>query len=96
LNLPEYQTARQLMFQRLGKTYKNQPVPSDVLTVELGTLYAQHLLHDWKGFDEDYSPETALRTLTDPEHRLVVSAVEWCAAKVSEVDIEFAAAEQGN
>lgn len=96
LNLPEYETARSLMLQRLAKQYKNQTIPKDVLLVELGALYCEHILHDWKGLDEEYSPELARQTLTSPEYRPVISAVEWCAARVSEIEIEFTKTEQGN
>lgn len=89
LHLPAYTTARDLLFQRLARTYKKNPVPKDVMVIELGKLYHKHILHGWRGFDVEYSPEAALEHLTNPEYRNVVAAIEYCAAKVSEVDIEF-------
>ncbi|EJB02881.1 hypothetical protein Rleg9DRAFT_1695 [Rhizobium leguminosarum bv. trifolii WSM597] len=96
LTLPEYETARGLMFQRLQKTYGDAPVPTEVLNAELGQLYAEHILHGWEGLDEEYSPEHALATLSNPEYRVVVQAVGWCAAKISQIEAKYTAAEGGN
>lgn len=89
LHLPAYTTDRDLLFQRLARKYPGQPVPEQERTVELGKLYAQHLLHDWDGLDVAYAPEVAKQTLSDPEYRNVISAVQWCAGKLSDVDVEF-------
>lgn len=89
LHLPAFQMARDLMYQRFARIYKKKPVPKDVLTAEIGKLYSKHILHGWRGLDVDYTPEVALETLSDPAYRNVVAAVEFCAAKLSEVDAEF-------
>jgi hypothetical protein len=89
LHLPAFTVARDLMYQRLARIYKKKPIPETVTTAELGKLFAQHILHGWRGLDVDYSPATAAETLSSPEYRNVVSAVQWCAAKVSDIDIEF-------
>lgn len=89
LHLPIYQTARDLLFKRLAKIYKKTSIPGPVMTTELGKLYAKHILHGWRGLDVAYTPEKAVEILTDPEFRNVVAAVEWCAGKVSETDVEF-------
>ncbi len=94
--MPEYETARGLMFQRVGKIYGDSPVPTEVINAELGALYAEHILHGWEGLDEDYTPELALATLSDPEYRVVVQAIGWCAAKISQIEVEYTAAEEGN
>lgn len=96
LHLPAYQTARDLLLQKLQRQYKKKAIPKNVLTKELGRLYATHLLHGWRGLDVDYSPQVALETLTSPDYRNVVAAVEFCAAQVSEVDLEFVEEEEGN
>jgi hypothetical protein len=96
LHLPTYQTQRELMLQRLGRKYKKNPIPKTVLTTELGKLYHQHILHGWRGLDVDYDRDTALQVMTDPEYRNLVAAVEWCAAKVSEIDVEYLEEETGN
>lgn len=96
LNLPAYTTKRDLLLQRLQRKYKRKPVPKDVLNAELGRLYAEHILHGWRGLDVEYSPTVALETLTDPEYRNVVAAVEYCAAQVSAIDVEFVEEEAGN
>jgi hypothetical protein len=89
LHLPAYTIARDLMYQRLARIYKKKPVPREVTTLELGKLFHAHILHGWRGLDVSYSPDTALETLSNPEYRNVVAAIEWCAAKVSDIDIEF-------
>lgn len=96
LHLPMYQTARDLLFKRLTKIYKKSAVPGPVMTTELGKLYAKHILHGWRGLDVAYTSEKAVEILTDPEFRNVVAAVEWCAGKVSEIDVEFADDEAKN
>lgn len=95
LTLPAYETARDLMYKRLAKEYPDG-IPKDVLLVELGALYHEHILHDWDGLDVTYSPDVARATLTNAEYRAVISAVEWCAAKLSDVDVKFTKAEEGN
>lgn len=89
LHLPAFTIARDLMFQRLARTYKKKPVPKDVLSSELGKLYHAHILHGWRGLDVPYSPEKAGEILPDPEYRNVVAAIEWCAGTLSEVELEF-------
>lgn len=89
LHLPAYTVARDIMLKRLARTYKNKPVPREVMSAEVGRLYEKHILHDWRGLDVAYSPEVAAEILTNPEYRNVVAAVEWCAAKVSDVEVEF-------
>jgi hypothetical protein len=89
LLLPAYAHARDLTMQRLAKHQKGKPIPRDVMTTELGKLYAKHILHGWRGLDVEYSPEKALEILSDPEYRTIVAAVEWCASKISEIDVQF-------
>ncbi len=89
IQLPAYVTARDLLFQKLARKYKKKPIPKLVLSVELGRLYATHLLHGWRGLDVQYTPDTAMETLTAPEYRDVVIAVEYCAAQVSEINVKF-------
>ena len=96
LHLPAYQTARDLMFKRLAKIYKGTIVPQTVMSAELGKLYAKHILHGWRGFDVTYSADIALEMLSDPEYRNVVAAVEYCAGKVSDIDVEFVEEEAKN
>lgn len=96
LTNPEYETARDLMFKRLAEIHGDERIPREVLSVELGKLYCEHILHGWRGLDIEYSPETALNTLGDPEYRAVVSAVEFCAAKLTDIEPKFAKAEEGN
>ncbi|MDI6026716.1 hypothetical protein QBK99_10990 [Corticibacterium sp. UT-5YL-CI-8] len=89
LLLPAYTTARDLLMQRLTRQSKGKPIARDLMTSEIGKLYAKHILHGWRGLDVEYSPDAAAETLADPEYRAVVAAVEWCASKVSDIDIQF-------
>jgi len=89
LHLPAFTVSRDLMYQRLARTYKKKPIPKDVLSVEIGKLFHAHILHDWRGLDVEYSRDEAARILSSAEYRNVVAAVEWCAGKLSDVDVEF-------
>jgi hypothetical protein len=97
LTVPAYETDRDLMFKRLTQEYKEDArIPKDLMMVELGKLYSKHILHGWEGLDVEYTPEVADQTLTDPSYRAVIAAVEWCAAKISEIEAQFTKAEEGN
>jgi len=89
LHLPSFTTARDLLYRRLGKQHKGGTIPPRILTVEMGKLYARHILHGWRGLDVDYSPEVASEIMSDPEYRNVIAAVEYCAGTMSATDIEF-------
>ncbi|MCV9960729.1 hypothetical protein OIU34_02355 [Pararhizobium sp. BT-229] len=96
LTKPEYETARDLMFKRLGQLYPESQPPKEIVTAELGSLFCDHILHGWRGLDVPYTPEVARETLTNPEYRAVVSAVEFCAVKITDIEVKFTAAEKGN
>ncbi len=89
LLLPAYRIDRELLGQRLSRQYKGKPIPPEVATTEVGKLYHKHILHGWRGFDVEYSRDAAGEMLPDPEYRNLVAAIEWCSAKVSDVDVEF-------
>jgi hypothetical protein len=89
LHLPAFTVARDLMYQRMARLYKKKPIPKDVLSGEIGKLFLKHILHGWRGLDVQYSPAKAEEVLTAPEYRNVVAAVEWCAGKISDLDIEY-------
>jgi hypothetical protein len=88
INYPPYTVARNMLFQRLRRKY-GAKTPEDVMTSELGKLYAEYLLLDWKGLDEPYSADQAMAVLSDPEFRDVVAAVEAAAGEVGQPEIEF-------
>lgn len=89
LNYPPYKIAREMLLQKLIRRHKGKPLPADVLTVEHGKLYADHILLGWGGFDVAWSTDVARQNLTDPKHRKLVAAVEWCASQVGELEVEF-------
>lgn len=90
LNLPAFVAARSNAYNRLLRQYKKaDEIPADILSSEMGALFAQHILHDWKGFDEPYSVETAMKTLSDPKYRPLVAAVQTCASRVGAPDIDY-------
>lgn len=96
LTKPEYETARDLMYKRLRQKHPIGVIPREVLSPALGAIYCEHILHGWEGLDVEYSPEVARETLSDPEYREVVAAVEFCALKLSEVDPDYVRAEEKN
>jgi len=96
INVASYTLHRDLLLQRLRRQSGGKPVAQDTLYTELGRLYAEHILLDWRGFDVPYSRETAMQTLTDPEFRDVVMAVETAAGQVGQSVIEFLDTESKN
>lgn len=95
-HLPAYQTARDMLHKRLSRQYKGKDIPQRVITSEMGKLYAKHILHDWRGLDEEYSPETAETILSDPEFRAVTGAVAWASERVADLDVQFVEEEVKN
>jgi len=89
LYLPAYMTASQIAVNRLRRQYKGKPVPPDVMGTENGKLLADHILHEWSGFDIPYDKAEARRRLSSPRGRLLRQAVEAAAAAVGEPDIEY-------
>jgi hypothetical protein len=96
IHKPAYVLARDVLLQRLARQHKGKPVPVTVTSPQIGKLYATHLLHGWRGLDVEYSPETALETLSDPAFRAIVNAVEYCAGQVSAIDAEYMDDAEGN
>ena len=94
--LPDFETARDLELQKLAKIHGDKLVPRETMTSLFGELYAAHLLVSWSGFDVGYSPEVALKTLTDPAFREMVADVEVCARKVGKRQVEFVKDTVGN
>lgn len=96
LHKPAYVIARDMLLQRLARQHKGKPVPVTVSSPKVGKLYAEHLLHGWRGLDVKYTPDVALATLSDPEYRSLVNAIEWCAGQVSAIDVEYMDEAEGN
>lgn len=88
IHLPEFTTARSLMYQRLGVIHKNN-IPMEVLTAESGKLLDKHILHDWRGLDVKYSPQMATEVMTDAAYREVIAAVQWCATEIGKIEVAF-------
>lgn len=93
--LPAYRAAQSAMLSRFARKNAGS-LQLDVSAPEYGALYAKHLLHGWKGFDEEYSAERANSMLIDPEYRSITAAVAWCAERAAQVDPDFVENEVGN
>lgn len=89
IEAPEFTMGRDALLRRLSRKHKGDPIPPDDLTREVGTLYAKHILLDWKGLDQPHSADLALDILTDPSYRQVVKAVDDCAGRVGRGDADF-------
>lgn len=96
LHKTAFVTARERLTLQLAKKYRREPVPHDERLVAVGKLLAQHILHDWEGFDVPYSAEKAAEVMADPAFRVVVGEVENCAARAGEPDLEFEEVDTGN
>lgn len=86
---PGYVAARDLMVARLQRKHGKKGIPPEERAREIGQLYAEHILHDWTGFDVDYTEEAAREALSNPEYRVLLQAVENAAAEASQVAIDF-------
>lgn len=86
---PAYATARDLLLQKMARKYKGAAAPREEVVREFGKLACNHLLHGWRGLDEEYSPERAIEVLCDPAYREVANAVIWCAEQIGRVEVEF-------
>lgn len=96
LHYPAYATARDLLIQKLTRQNRGVMPPVEKLAPEIGKLYCKHILFGWRGLDVEYSPTVALETMSDPAFRKVAEAVEWCAGRVAQRDIEFVEKQAGN
>ncbi|MGE0290273.1 MAG: hypothetical protein AB7P16_28660 [Bradyrhizobium sp.] len=96
LSYPPYMTARDLLSQQFVRDYGTQPVPSNVMTPAIGTLFAEHILLEWTGLDVPYDPEVARETLANPEYRVMVAAIEAAASRVGRGQIKFVETAKGN
>ena len=82
-------TERDLFLKQMAA--RNKPLaPGDPeMARGIGRLYCQYVLHGWRGLDVEYSKDVALETLTDVAYRDVLTAVDWCALKLSQISVEF-------
>jgi hypothetical protein len=99
---PQFKEARDAM-QRAQQMRTGVKPSQDDWSRELGLLYAEHLLLDWKGLFEDdgntpipYSPQLAAATLSNPAYRNVAMAVLTCAMRVGAAEIDFVTVSAGN
>lgn len=95
-NCSEYQVAKSSALRDFAKRYGDAQVPGDESAKAEGTLYADHILLGWRGFDVAYSRDVASAALTDPASRPLREAVAWCAARVGQNELEFVEAAAKN
>lgn len=85
-----FQAAMSVVRARWIRSYGSvEGTPNHVASRDLGRLYAQHLLLDWRGFDEPFNPATIVDLLTDPEMRELRQAISYAAEKVAETETVF-------
>lgn len=97
LDFPEFTTAREEALRALRSRHGAAVIPPDELTKVMGELYAEHILLDWEGFDEPYSPVVAREILSDPGYAdTVTSIMIWCATKVGAARAETIEVAKGN
>lgn len=89
ISYPAFTIARDQMQQRLKRQHGGKTIPPHVMSPALGKLVAEHLLLDWKGFDQDYSKELALNLLTDTEFSQLLSAVIEAAIAAATAKVEY-------
>jgi hypothetical protein len=96
LSSQAYKRAAEDLAKELALKYKGDPIPEEIMHVKNGELFAEHILHEWDGLDEAYSPELALKLLTDRDYEALNEAVVWCARKRDSVTVEFVADTEKN
>lgn len=95
-NYPAFDTAWKITQQRLVRQYGKKPIPDEVAVQETGSLYAEHILLDWKGFDEPFEASRVQVLLTNPAYRDLLQHVVWAATQVGRREIEFVEEAVGN
>lgn len=101
IHLPAYTSARNMLLQRLARIHKNA-APDEAVMTGIGGLFAEHILHDWKGLADDdgnpvpFSRELAIKLLTDPANRELIRAVEQAAGEAGRIDVDFVEGEVKN
>jgi hypothetical protein len=92
-----FQQALQIATAKLARKYPgNKQVPPEETDRLNGELYAEHLLLDWRGFDEPYSPAVARESLTAPAMHVLRNEVRFAATVASRATVEFVEAAAGN
>lgn len=89
INFPDFQTARDRALMKLAERFGAEAVPSEENARVMGSLAAEHLLLGWRGFDVDYSPDTAIEVLTDEGYRRVRLSIFAAATRVGARETEF-------
>jgi len=89
--------ARNLATQKLSRKYgRGKIIPPEVDAEVSGELIADHLLLDWRGLDEPYSPETARRVLTDYGFREFAAMILTASTEIGRAETEFVEDARGN
>lgn len=77
-------------------------VPFEEVYRANGRLYAEYLLLDWKGIDDDagnpieYDDALGMQVLTDPAYRDLHDHIRYATNKLSQTEIEFVERASGN
>ncbi len=91
----DFRMARDILQQKLIRKLGRLPTSVE-MDEHSPKLYAKHLLRGWNGFDIEYSEDTALDILSDPEHAPLREQIVFAASRVGDSDIEFTADAEKN
>jgi hypothetical protein len=90
LRSAKYQFGATPIRQRHVRKYgEGGNVPSKDFAKDYGRLVADVILLGWEGFDEEYTREVALATLTDPGFSEVLGYIIAAAGRVAQGEIEY-------
>lgn len=95
-NYGPYKIALSKSLQRLVRRHGREQIPDDVALMAGGSVYADHILLDWEGFDEPYTPETARAVLMNPAYRELQAHVRYAAAEIAKIEAQFVEDASGN
>jgi hypothetical protein len=88
-NYPPYAAAVRKAARAMAQAMRDgKDIDDDVAFAEEGRRVCDHLLLGWGNLDVEYSPEEALRCLTDPSYRPLLSDVMACADRVGQSVME--------
>lgn len=88
VDFPAFAIAREHHMQRLKRVHGNF-IPPAASSAVLGQIVAEHLLLDWRGFDDPYSRDRAADLLSDPTYSELLAGVFECSRAVATAKIEY-------
>lgn len=92
-NYSPYRMARDQLLQRFARRYGRDPVPAEESYRADARLYADHILLDWRGLEDDDGKivpiADAADILADPAFRELHDHIRYAGTRLAQVEAEF-------